>query len=195
MAVVVRNAFAMLGSENLGMTVPAVSVRVRVATVDDLAAINAIYNFYVDMSPATFDLEHMTMAWREGWFRDRVEGGYPVLVAEAEGEVAGWVCLSKWSPKAAYAQTADESIYIADGYRGRGVGKALLSAVLDEARRMDLHIVMAGVVACQEASLSLHRSLGFVEAGRYEHMGFKLGEWHTLVWLQRRLWEETAAES
>lgn len=172
------------------MTAPAVGIRVRPATPADLPAINNIYNYWVDRSPATFDLEHMTVEWRDAWYRDRTDGGYPVLVAEAEGQVAGWVCLSKWSPKKAYAKTVDESIYIADAFRGRGVGTLLLGAILDEARRMDMHVVMAGVVACQEASLALHRSLGFVEAGRYEHMGFKLGEWHTLVWLQRHLWRD-----
>lgn len=162
-------------------------VRVRPATPSDLPAINAIYNFYVDTSPATFDLEHTTAEWRANWYAERTRRGLPVLVADA-GKVAGWVCLSPWSPKAAYARTVDESIYIADAFRGRGAGRALLAAVVDEARRMDLHVVMAGVVACQEASLSPHRSLGFVEAGRYAHMGFKLGAWHDVVWLQRHLW-------
>jgi L-amino acid N-acyltransferase YncA len=64
----------------------------------------------------------------------------------------------------------------------------LLTAILDEARAREKHVVMAGVVECREASLALHRSLGFEQAGRYEHMGYKLGEWHTVVWLQRHLW-------
>lgn len=168
------------------MTSPAVLV--RPATPADLPAINAIYNFYVDTSPATFDLEHTTLEWRTNWYAERIGRRLPVLIADASGEVAGWVCLSPWSSKAAYARTADESIYIADSFRRRGVGRALLSAVLGEARRLDLHVVMAGVTACQEASLALHQSLGFVEAGRYAHMGFKLGAWHDVVWLQRHLW-------
>ena len=166
------------------MTAPAI----RPATPADLPAINAIYNFYVDTSPATFDLAHTTADWRANWYAERTGRGLPVLVADAAGEVAGWVCLSPWSPKAAYARTVDESIYIADAFRGRGVGRALLSAVLAEARRLDFHVVMAGVTACQEASLALHRSLGFVESGRHAHMGYKLGEWHDVAWLQCHLW-------
>lgn len=161
---------------------------IRPATHADLSAINAVYNFYVDTSAATFDLEHTPLAWREQWYHERVDRGLPVLVAESGGEVAGWVCLSPWSPKAAYARTVDESIYIADAFRGRGIGRALLGAALDEARTLGLHVVMAGVTACQEASLALHRSLGFVQAGHYAHMGFKLGAWHDVVWLQRHLW-------
>jgi phosphinothricin acetyltransferase len=54
---------------------------------------------------------------------------------------------------------------------------------------MDLHVVMAGIVGCQQASLALHRSQGFVEAGRYEHMGYKLGAWHDVHWYQCHLWK------
>lgn len=169
---------------------PPLPFAVRAANETDLPAINAIYNVYVATSPATFDLEPMTEAWRRDWFEIRRNAGYPVLVAVAAGEVAGWCCLSAWSPKKAYQQTADESIYIADAWRGRGVGKALLSAILHEARAMDLHVVMAGIVGCQEPSLALHRSLGFIEAGRYEHMGYKLGAWHDVHWYQRHLWRD-----
>ena len=167
----------------------------RAATTADLAAINEIYNFYVATSPATFDLEPMTDSWRRDWFEARRSAGYPVLVADAAGEVAGWCCLSAWSPKKAYLKTADESIYIADGWRGQGVGKALVGAILAEARSMDLHVVMAGIVGCQEPSLALHRSMGFEEAGRYAHMGYKLGAWHNLHWYQRHLWRETGRDS
>ena len=173
-----------LGPESL------VNPAVRPATEADLPAINAIYNFYVATSPATFDLEPMTEDWRCDWFEARRSAGYPVLVSDAGGQVAGWCCLSPWSPKKAYQKTADESIYIADAFRGRGIGKALLGATLEEACRMELHVVMAGIVGCQQPSLALHRSLGFVEAGRYEHMGYKLGGWHDVHWLQRHLWKQ-----
>lgn len=163
---------------------------VRAASEADLPAINAIYNFYVGASPATFDLEPMTEGWRREWFETRRAAGYPVLVAETEGAVAGWCCLSAWSPKAAYGKTADESIYIADRFRGRGVGTALLAGIIQEARALDLHVLMAGIVGCQEPSLALHRSLGFTEAGRYRHMGFKLGAWHDVHWYQRHLWQD-----
>ena len=161
---------------------------VRDATASDLPAINAIYNFYIETSPATFDLEPMSGEWREQWFAARGGAGYPVLVADIDGMVAGWCCLSPWSPKKGYQSTADESIYVADGWRGKGVGGALLAVVLERARARSIEVVMAGIVGCQEASLALHRSLGFIEAGRYEHMGYKLGAWLDVTWYQRHLW-------
>ena len=168
---------------------PGPELVIRPSAEADLPAINAIYNFYVETSPATFDLEPMTEQWRRDWFDARRGSGFPVLVAEFERQVAGWCSLSAWSPKRAYARTVDESIYIADGFRGKGVGKALLGAILAEARELDFHVVMAGIVGCQAPSLALHRSLGFVEAGRYEHMGYKLGAWHDVHWYQRHLWK------
>lgn len=164
-------------------------VKIRNATGADLPAINEIYNFYVETSPATFDLEPMTEEWRREWFASRTASGLPVLVADMDGTVAGWCCLSQWSPKKAYAKTVDESIYIADSCRGQGVGKALLGAIVEEARRLEMHVVMAGIVGCQEASLGLHRSVGFAESGRYAHMGYKLGAWHDVHWYQRHLWK------
>ena len=161
---------------------------VRPARAGDCEAINAIYNFYVHTSPATFDYEPMTAEWRANWFAAHQREGQPVLVAEAGGEVLGWCSLSAWSPKPAYRTTADESIYIADSHRGRGVGRALVSAIVDEAQAREVDVVMAVVVACQTASLGLHRSLGFEDSALNLHMGYKLGAWHDIATLQRHLW-------
>lgn len=164
---------------------------IRAAVADDCPAINRIYNFYVRTSPATFDLEEMTADWRAEWFAARVAADLPVLVAEGDGRgVTGWCALTPWSAKAAYRTTVDESIYVADGSRGQGVGRALLSAIVEEARARDVQVVMAGVVACQEASLALHRSLGFEQSALNRHMGYKLGSWHDVAYLQRHLWAE-----
>lgn len=160
----------------------------RHATPADLPAINAIYNFYVETSPATFDTEPVSDAHRLAWFEQLSAKGFPVLVADAGGEVAGWCALSEWSARRAYATTREESIYVADQFRGNGVGRALLSAILEEARQLGVHVVMAGVVACQEPSLALHRSLGFEQSAMHLHMGYKLGAWHNVAYLQRHLW-------
>jgi phosphinothricin acetyltransferase len=159
----------------------------RAATEADLPAINEIYNYYVPRSACTFDLEPKSAEWRAGWFRDRVTAGYPVLVAERGDVIAGWACLSPWSPKPAYRTTADESIYIDERFHGQGVGRALVGALLAEAVAREIEVVMAVIVACQSASLGLHRSMGFCDVGMFPHMGFKLGEWHDIVYLQRQL--------
>lgn len=166
------------------------TIRIRPAIAADCDAINAIYNYYVDTSPATFDTKHVSAERRREWFEERMALALPVLVAERDGSdgISGWCALGRWSPKAAYDTTREESIYIADAQRGQGIGKALLTAILERARQGDIHVVMAGVVGCQEASLTLHKSLGFVQSGVNRHMGYKLGEWHDVVSMQRELW-------
>lgn len=161
---------------------------IRPAEAADCAAINEIYNFYVRTSPATFDTVETTGEIRLAWLAAHAAAALPVLVASVDGQVAGWCSLSSWSPKAAYATTVEESIYIADIHRGEGLGRALLTAVIDAARVRELHVVMAGVVACQAPSLALHRALGFEQTGLNPHMGFKLGQWHDVAYLQRALW-------
>jgi phosphinothricin acetyltransferase len=171
------------------MTLATTRVSIRPATVVDCPAINAIYNFYVRTSPATFDLAEVPDERRLAWFEERAVMCLPVLVAEAGGQIAGWCALSPWSPKAAYDTTRDESIYIADAFRGQGVGRALLTAILEEARGTGVQVVMAGIVRCQEASIALHRTMGFEQTALNRHMGFKLGEWHDVIYMQRHLWE------
>ena len=120
-------------------------ITIRPARLADAAAINDIYNFYVRTSPATFDTQGMTLGWRESWLSSHLSGDLPVLVAIApSGEVAGWCSLSTWSPKGAYEKTVDESIYIANSWRGQGVGRQLISAILGEARSRGIEVVMAG---------------------------------------------------
>jgi phosphinothricin acetyltransferase len=161
---------------------------IRHARYDDCAAINAIYNHYVRTSPCTFDLDDMADSTREAWFRAREGEGLPVLVIEQDGRVAGWAALSPWSAKGAYRTTVEESIYLAPEMRGQGLGRPLLSVLLEAGRAAGKHVVMAGVVACQEQSLALHRTLGFEDSALNRHMGFKLGEWHDVIYLQYHLW-------
>ena len=164
------------------------TVLIRPAALADCVAINDIYNFYVRTSPATFDTTEVAQSTRQEWFEAHASAGLPIFVAEVGGEVAGWCSLSPWSPKRAYVTTVEESIYIDDAHRGEGLGGKLLTAAIDAARERGTHVVMAGVVACQEPSLALHRALGFEQTGLHPHMGFKLGEWHDVAYLQRALW-------
>lgn len=167
---------------------------IRPARETDCSAINAIYNHYVRTSAATLDLVEMTETWRLDWFRQRTGRGFPVFVAATEGagEIVGWCSLAPWSPKAGYGTTVEESIYIAGTHRRRGLGRALLGAIVEEARVMGKHVVMAGVTNCQEASLGLHEALGFERSGLNRHMGFKLGAWHDVAHLQRHIWRDDA---
>jgi L-amino acid N-acyltransferase YncA len=112
---------------------------------------------------------------RQEWFEAHSRRGYPLLVAErTPGEIVGWASLSPWAPHAAYKRTAEVSIYVHQDARGRGVGRSLLSALIEEARKLDHHVLVARTVASNEASRRLHLRAGF-SVGVMHEVGFKFG--------------------
>lgn len=164
---------------------------VREATGVDLAAIDDIYNHYVACSTATFQVEPTTPTERRAWFAAHGPD-HPVVVFEddasravgprvAGGRILGWASLSRYYPREAYAHTVELSIYVRDGHHRQGVGRALVGELLDRARESGHHVVLAQVAADQDASLALHRSLGFREVGRLSEVGFKFGRWLDVV--------------
>ncbi|GAB4330908.1 MAG: L-methionine sulfoximine N-acetyltransferase [Dehalococcoidia bacterium] len=161
-------------------------LRIRRAREADLPAILDIYNYEVATSTSTWDEEPHTLAQRRAWLRsmDRTE---PVLVAEADSQVGGFAYLHRMSDKAGWRFTREDTIYLHRDFRGRGVGRALLSALLEEAQALGLHLVVATISDDNEASLALHRSLGFEVAGRLEECGYKFGRWLSVVYMRKRL--------
>lgn len=112
----------------------------------------------------------------------------PFLVAETDGEIAGYAYLSPYIERSAYRYTAECSVYLAPERRGAGIGRALMERLLEEGERAGVHEVIAIVgVTGDSASIGLPRALGFREVGRLERVGFKLGRWYDTVLLQRSL--------
>lgn len=169
---------------------------IRTVTAGDIPAISAIYNHYVRTSTVTFDeVESTPRGWAEK--RASIEGhGIPFLVAQAEdGAVLGYALGVAWSTKSAYRYTVENSIYLAPEAAGRGVGTRLLAAFLEAARAAGLRQVIA-VIADEgaEASLALHRRVGFVDAGHLTRTGLKFGRQIGVRFLQRELTPPVPAE-
>jgi phosphinothricin acetyltransferase len=158
----------------------------RPATVGDLPAINAIYNHSVLHSTATYQTEPVTEAERATWFA-RHGGHHPVMVAEWQGQVVGWASLSTFRDRAAYDRTVEESVYVHQDHHRRGIGRALVRDLLKQAPAIGHHRVIATISADQEPSLALHRSLGFIDAGRLTEVGFKFGRWLDVAYLEFRV--------
>ena len=110
-----------------------------------------------------------------------------LVALEPGGDIVGWAALSPHSRRAAYAGVAEVSVYVADRARGRGVGRALLEALVESARGGGLWTLQAGIFPENEASLALHRSAGFREVGLRERIGRLDGTWRDVVLLERRL--------
>jgi phosphinothricin acetyltransferase len=157
---------------------------VRAATADDLPGILEIYNHVVLHSTATADLEPLTLEARRRWFDDHAAAGLPIWVAELDGRVAGFAALNRHRERPGYRFTVENSVYVAEASRGRGVGRALLEETVRKARELGLHTILAGISGDNAASLALHARFGFVEAARFKEAVYKFNHWIDVIYLQ-----------
>jgi len=155
-------------SRNLG------TATIRRATLDDAAAIAHIYNEAILTTVATMDTEPKTVEERAQWLRSH-DDRHPILVAEVDGAVVGWASLTEWSDRPAYADTAESSFYVHSTHRGRGIGRQLKEAIVDEAGRLDYHTLIARITAGSIESLHLNESTGYVHVGTLKEVGRKFG--------------------
>jgi L-amino acid N-acyltransferase YncA len=159
--------------------------RVRPAEADDLTAIAAIFAHYVTSSVITFEESPPTVPqWREQL--DLAAGRrLPFLVADVAGTVAGYAYASPWRPRPAYRHTVEDSVYLAPGHRGRGLGRLLLDELLAGCAAAGTRQVIAVIADTGDpASLALHRACGFTDAGRLREVGHKHGRHVDTVLLQ-----------
>jgi phosphinothricin acetyltransferase len=166
-------------------TLPA--VQIVSADASDLEGITAIYNDVIARSTAIFSDDPVSVENRRVWLAERQARGFPVLVAREDGEVLGFGSFGDFRAWPGYRTTVEHSVHVADGQRRRGIGAQLVGALIDEARALGMHVMIAGVVSTNEASLALHRRLGFVEVGRLPEVARKFDKWLELVLLQLAL--------
>jgi phosphinothricin acetyltransferase len=162
------------------------NVRIRPATVDDLAAINDIYNHYVLHSTCTYQTEPETIEARRAWFANHGEK-HPVTVAEEDGRVVGWGSLSRFHARAAYGRTVENSVYVDPLLHRRGIGRLLLNDLIERAGVLGHHTIIAGIDAEQTASVSIHGATGFVRVALLNEVGFKFGRWLHVIYMQKIL--------
>jgi L-amino acid N-acyltransferase len=148
------------------------SITIRRAELADLAAIADIYNEAIVTTTATFDTEPKSIAERTQWFQSHDER-HPVLVAVVDGRVVGWSSLTRWSERSAYDDTAETSFYVHSTHRGRGVGRRLKEATIEESRRLKFHTLIARVAEGSHESIHLNESFGFVFVGTLRQVGRK----------------------
>jgi len=158
---------------------------IRPATEADLPAINAIYNREILDGVATWDTEPWSDAQRLDWLEEHRRPGALAIVADLpEAPVAAFAYLSYYKTRLGYRFTREDVLYVRPEFHRRGVGRALLAALLDEARRLEVHAVLARIEATNDASIALHHALGFEVVGEEREAGHKFGAWRSLTVMQ-----------
>lgn len=150
---------------------------IRPIAKDDVAAVVEIYNQAVDDTVAIWNNDHVDEANRLQWIESHDAAGLPILVAEVGGEIAGYASLSVFRDFQGFAHTAENSIYVHPRFQRRGIASLLLEKIVESARELKLHVVVAAIEGSNEASLTLHSRLGFRSAGVIPQAGIKFGRW------------------
>ena len=161
-------------------------IHIRAATAADLAAINDIYNHYVPRSTCTYQEEFETIEDRRAWFAEHGEA-HPVTVATSADEVVGWGCLSPYRKRSAYRFTVENSVYVRHDRQRHGIGRVLLADLIDRARALGHHTIVAVIDAEQTGSVALHEAMGFRDGGELRELGFKFDRWLHVRYLQLML--------
>ena len=145
----------------------------------------AIFNHAIVTSTALYDYQPRTMDTMRAWFDAKTKGNYPVLgVAADDNRLMGFARYGPFRNFPAYKYSVEHSIYVDSDFRGRGVGRRLLEEIVSSATAQDYHMMVGVIDAENEASIALHRSLGFTHCGSIQHAGFKFGRWLDLVFYQ-----------
>ena len=151
-------------------------------------AILAIFNEAIANSTALYDYRPRTRESMSGWWEAKARGKYPVIGIESDaGELQGFASYGPFRAWPAYKYSVEHSIYIDARHRGRGLGSALLPAIVAAAERQDFHMIVGGIDAANATSIRLHTKFGFEHAGTVRQAGFKFGRWLDLAFYQRIL--------
>lgn len=160
-------------------------MKLRLALESDIQAILRIYAHYID-TPITFEYELPTLQeFMNRW--ERISNQYPYIVCEEAGEVIAYAYASRQRERAAYQWNVELSIYVAPAYTARGIGKQLMSALLELLKLQKIRNVYGCITLPNDASVRLHESFGFQRIGIYHNTGFKCGAWYDVVWYEKQI--------
>lgn len=161
---------------------------IRPARAEDIPQITEIYNYYVEHTKITFDLEPQSIENRMEWFRQFAETGpHRVIVAEIDGVIAGYANSLRVRPKPAYVRSVETSIYVHPQHTGQGLGRDLYGKLFELLGDEDVHRVYGVIAVPNESSVALHKSFGFKHVGTLNEAGFKFGDYIDVEWYEKPL--------
>lgn len=165
---------------------------IRKAVPGDAEAIRAIYNHAVATSTASLDTEGRSSEVQETWMKRHDFAPWPAYVAVEDATVVGWASLSPYNPKPGYRTTAENSLYVGEAHRGKGIGHALLSHLIETAPEHGVREIVALITSENHVSVRLHQKLGFRTVGTLERVGRKFDRWVDVTLMQRSIPETPA---
>ncbi|MEM8826640.1 MAG: N-acetyltransferase family protein [Pseudomonadota bacterium] len=162
---------------------------IRPAIDRDLPEILEIVNDAILNSTAWYDERPRNLEEQRAWLHEKRADGWPVFTAvdDEDDSVLGFATFGTFRARPAYRHTAEHSVYVGRHARGKGAGRLLTEALIDEATRRGLHVLIGGVDSANEGSIAFHETMGFTEVGRLPQIGYKFDTWLTLVFMQRIL--------
>ena len=161
---------------------------IRPSRDEDIAAITAIYAHHVLNGTGTFEIDPPSVADMTSRRADVLAKGLPFIVAEEAGQVIGYAYCTWFKPRPAYRFSAEDSIYLAPGVHGKGIGRALLAELAAQAERVGIRKLIAVIGDSSNAgSVGVHRSLGFEHVGILKSCGWKFDQWLDVVLMEKAL--------
>lgn len=163
------------------------AVDIRDAREADVEAMCSIYNYYVVNSVVSFDTSEQAHEDRLKWLEHHQEEKLPVLVADSNGKILGWASLSYYHSRCAYRSTVEFSIYLDHKAVGKGLGKAMLAALIERAEAGGYHCIVGLICSENETSIRLSQSFGFEVVGELKEVGRKFDRWLNVTFVQKIL--------
>ena len=159
-------------------------VNIRNATENDLQGILEIYNDAILNTTSVFQYDPHTIEMRQEWFAQKQKENFPVFVAKENNVVIGFSTFGPFRNWPGYKYSVEHSVYVKDGQRGKGIGKLLMQPLIDAAKQMGLHTIIAGIDADNKISIQFHKQFGFEKVAYIKQVGWKFERWLDLVFMQ-----------
>lgn len=167
---------------------------IRFATVQDVPAMLALYQPYIEHTAITFEYDVPSISSFRQRFVD-ITAVCPWLVWEEHGEILGYAYGAPAFERKAYAWCADLSVYLKESAKGRGIGRALYTKLEQLLEAQGYRVLYALVTTANAPSIAFHKALGYREVASFPHCGFKLGQWHGVIWLEKDVGPDTPPET
>jgi phosphinothricin acetyltransferase len=160
---------------------------IRNVISEDVVDICRIYNWYVSQTIISFEETLVSADEMRQRIQDITSQGFPWIVVEQEGNLAGYAYASKWRPRPAYKNTVEATVYLDQKFLGMGLGKNLYTEVLRQLKEAGYHSAMGVIALPNEASVRLHEKMGFEKAAHFKEVGFKFNQWIDVGYWQKML--------